>query len=81
MGNSASGSWASGAWPVRGSVSGGVFKQRGEQIGEPGPELGWVVVEEQFGGGAVMDGHDSPGESVGGLQGRGQAGAVDRGGQ
>ncbi len=49
----------------------GVFKQRGEQIGEPGPEPGWVVVEEQFGGGADMDGHDSPGESVRGLQGRG----------
>jgi hypothetical protein len=38
-------------------VSGGGFKQRGEQIGEPGPELGWVVAEEQFGGGAVVDGH------------------------
>jgi len=47
------------------------FKQRREKIGEPGPEPGWVVVEEQFGGGAVMDGHDRPGESVGGLQGRG----------
>jgi len=58
-----------------------VFEQRGEQIGEPGPEPGWVVVEEQFGGGAVMDGHDGPGESVRGLQGGGEAGAVDRGGQ
>ena len=63
------------------SVSGGVFEQCGEQVGEPGPEPGWVVVEEQFGGGAVVDGHDGPGESVGGLQGGGQAGAVDRGGQ
>ena len=58
-----------------------MFEQRGEQIGEPGPELRWVVVEEQFGGGAVMDGHDGPGESVRGLQGGGEAGAVDRGGQ
>ena len=57
MGNSASGSWAPGAWPVWMCVSGGGFKQRGEQIGEPGPELGWVVAEEQFGGGAVVDGH------------------------
>jgi hypothetical protein len=40
-----------------------VVEVRGEQIDELGPKLGWVVVEEQFAGGAVVDGQYGSGES------------------